>query len=359
MGGLALAALMHARLAPPTTGAVGRTGTRSASARAARASPWGAPTTSAGVRRARARSQSRFRFRVRRLRSRAASPEPIGARAQSGAESDADGARARGDACDYEDDDDAEDEDVDSDDADTFDPLAESNTASNALSSRLAAAADDERDPLGEGVNVVNLEPSLLGSTRCGAGDRGRGFPQERARAPGPASAREGPPDVRARPLRDRAHARRTGPRRCARASWTLRASVYRRERYERGELVCGRVGYRDCAARRQRDAHCECERERGEGCVCAYVRRAARVLIVPQLTLTRARPSRTARRRSANSRRYALTSDHFALTHAPTRAAPRGRIHLHATACDRLSLAQVPTRNPHLPIPGREERAA
>jgi hypothetical protein len=128
-------------------------------------------------------------------------------------------ARARGGACDYKDDDDdedAEDEDVDSDDADTFDPLAESNTAANALFSRLAAAADD---PLGESVNVVNFEASFLGSTRCGAGGGGRGISQERARAPGPAPTRDGPPNVRARPLHDRAHARRTRARRCGRAS--------------------------------------------------------------------------------------------------------------------------------------------
>jgi hypothetical protein len=58
-------------------------------------------------------------------------------------------------------------------------------TVANALSSRLAAAADDEPDPLSDGVNVVIQEAPLFESTRYGADGGGHRLPQERARAPG------------------------------------------------------------------------------------------------------------------------------------------------------------------------------
>jgi hypothetical protein len=102
-----------------------------------------------------------------------------------------------GDYGDDDEDEEADDDDADSRGMDTFNPLTESYSAANALSSRLAAAADNEPNPLGEGVNIIS-EPPFFGSTLYGADGGGHRLPQERASAPETASAREAPFDVRA-----------------------------------------------------------------------------------------------------------------------------------------------------------------
>jgi hypothetical protein len=124
---------------------------------------------------------------------------------------------------------------------DTFDPSTELYTVANTLSAPPAAVADDEPDPLDQGMNGVIPEASFFESTQHGAASGQRPTPRRHKSA---LARLDALPFATGCPTfgRDRCTIVLThGDRRCARAELRRsaraerapRAAVHRRERYE------------------------------------------------------------------------------------------------------------------------------